>query len=55
MPGGRYGVRLKKRFKGFVAYLFEMDGNGDVTSFSQLDAFIQGVKEVLQLVMEVQN
>jgi len=38
-----------------VAYLFETDENGDVTSFSQLDAFIRGVKEVLRLVMELQN
>ena len=42
-------------FKDFVAYLFEIDENGDVTSFSQLDTFIQGVKKVLQLVMELQN
>jgi len=46
---------MKEMFKDFVAYLFEIDENGDVTSFSQLDAFIRGVKEVLQLVMEIQN
>jgi len=47
--------QMKEMFKDFVAYLFEIDENGDVTSFSQLDAFIRGVKEVLQLVMEIQN
>lgn len=55
MPGGRHGVRLKERFRDFVAYLFENDENGDVTSFSQLDAFILGVKGVFQVVMELQN
>ena len=38
-----------------MAYLFEIDENGDVTSFTQLDAFIRGVKKDLQLVMELQN
>jgi hypothetical protein len=47
--------QIKETFKDFVVYLFEVDENGDVTSFSQLDAFIRGVKEVLQLVMELQN
>jgi hypothetical protein len=54
MPGGRYGV-IKDTFKDFVTYSFEIDENGDVTRFSQLDAFIRGVKEVLQLLMELQN
>jgi hypothetical protein len=39
MPGGRYGVRLKERFKDFVAYLFEIDENGDVTSFFAAGCF----------------
>lgn len=47
--------QFKETFNDFVAYLFEIDENGDVTSFSQLDAFIRGVKEVLQLVMDLQN
>jgi hypothetical protein len=47
--------QIKEMFKDFVAYSFETDENGDVTSFSQLDAFIRGVKEVLQLLMELQN
>jgi hypothetical protein len=36
--------QIKETCKEFVAYLFEIVENGDVTCFTQLDAFIRGVK-----------
>jgi hypothetical protein len=54
MAGGRYS-QIKETCKDFVVCLFEIDDNEVVTSVSQLDAFIRGVKEDFQLVMELQN